>query len=135
MQACFLEVDAEVRYWEDTSVDGKPDADGTLIPLRTSKSWAPVIRLADGLVQDWPTGTAARVHYKVCDQGSYWLLDDHRVRIAQWRGNYVPDEFLCQSGDGFGDYIVLDVGADGLIDGWKRPPVKAHQWILLTPDC
>lgn len=32
MQARYLEVCAQVRYWEDATVNGAEDADGTLIP-------------------------------------------------------------------------------------------------------
>lgn len=132
--ATHIEVDARVRYWEDASVNGGEDTDGNLIPFRSGESWCPKIRLADGLIEDWPAGTVAFVHYKVCDDGDYWLTGQ-AGRIAKWRGDYVPDEFLCHGEDddgeeneGFGDYIIFGVGADGKVEGWQSPAVEADEW-------
>ncbi len=124
MKATYIEVQAEVRYWEDATVNGAEDTEGTLIPARKGDTWAPVIRLADGLVMDWPHGTTADVHFKVCDAGEYWLLDDERKRVAKWAGSYVPNEFLCHGDTGYGDYIIFKVGADGLIEKYRAPEVR-----------
>lgn len=125
-KAKYLEASAEVRYWEDATVNGVQDADGTLIPLRNGDCWVPLIRLVDGLVMDWPQGTTADIHYKVCDAGEYWLLDDERKRVAKWAGFYVPDKFLCHGNKGFGDYIIFKVGTDGLIENYRAPDVKIN---------
>lgn len=124
MQATYIEVSAEVRYWEDAAVNGTDDAAGTLMPMRKGDTWAPVIRLADGAVIDWPQGTAADVHYKVCDAGEYWLLDDERRRVAKWAGFYVPNDFLCHGDEGYGDYIIFKIGPDGMIAGWQQPAIE-----------
>jgi hypothetical protein len=124
MQAAYIEVCAEVRYWEDATVNGAEDTAGTLIPCREGRWWTPVIRLADGLVMDWPQGTTADIHYKVCDAGEYWLLDDKQERVARWAGFYVPGDFLCHGDNGFGDYIILKVGADGLIEKYSAPEIR-----------
>jgi hypothetical protein len=113
-----------VRYWEDATVNGTEDTDGTLIPTRVNESWRPVIRLADGMVMDWPQGTTADIHYKVCDAGEYWLLDDERKRVAKWAGFYVPGDFLCHGDNGYGDYIIFKVGADGLIEKYRAPEIR-----------
>ena len=84
-RAVYLEVEAEVRYWEDATVNGQEDADGTLIPFKFGTLWTPVIRLSDGKVMSWPEGTTADIHYKVCDAGEYWLADEDG-RIAKWGG-------------------------------------------------
>ena len=117
----YIEVSAGVRYWEDTTVNGVEDANGTLIPFRNGKNWCPVIRLADGMVMDWPIGTTADIHYKVCDAGEYWLQNDDGQRVAKWAGHYVPNEFLCHGDQGYDDYIIFKVGADGLIEKWETP--------------
>lgn len=127
----FIEVWAEVRYWEDAAVNGEEDVDGTLIPCRNGDSWAPVIELATGKILNWPEGVEARIHYKVCDAGDYWLLDAGKRRVAKWKGHYVPDEVLCVGGRGHGDYIILKVGADGVVEGWKRPWFDAERWAPL----
>ncbi len=124
MQATYIEVSASVRYWDDATVNGVVDEEGTLIPFRSGDLWAPVIRLADGLVMDWPQGTTADVHFKVCDNGDYWLLDADRKRVAKWSGCYVPNKFLCHGDTGYGDYIIFKVGADGLIEKWSEPNVR-----------
>ena len=124
MQATYIEVIAGVRYWEDATINGATDTDGTLTPMRKGDNWEPVIRLADGMVMDWPQGTTADVHFKVCDAGEYWLLDDERKRVAKWAGFYVPDDFLCPGDNGYGDYIILKVGADGQIEKWRTPAVE-----------
>jgi len=92
-EAIYIELEAEVRYWEDASVNGADDLAGTLIPFRRGDLWCPKIRLADGFIVGWTEGTTADVHYKVCDQGEYWLASECG-RIAKWRGDYVPNNFL-----------------------------------------
>ena len=124
MQATYLEVCATARFWEDATVNGVEDTDGTLMPMRENEHWRPVIRLADGALMNWPQGTTAHIYYKVCDEGEYWLLDDAQKRVAKWSDCYVPDAFLCQSHDGFGDYIRLKIGADGQIEEWRVPEVR-----------
>jgi hypothetical protein len=119
----YIEVSAKVRYWEDAAVNGLDDEDGSLIPLRTGDLWQPVIRLADGVVMDWPAGTVADIHYKVCDQGQYWLQDADRKRVARWAGWYVPSDALCPGGEGWGDYIIMMIGADGVVEKW-RPDIE-----------
>jgi len=117
IQATYIEVSAEVRYWEGTKINGQEDIAGDLVPFRRGDLWCPVIRLEDGLVMDWPARMTADIHYKICDAGQYWLLDDNRQRIAKWAGHYVPDDFLCHGSNGYGDYIIFKVNAHGLITG------------------
>lgn len=120
-----LKVQAGVRYWEDATVNGATDEDGSLIPLRSGDCWCPTIRLSDGVVLNWPEGVTADVHYKVCDAGNYWLLDEDGNTVATRLDDYVPDEFLCPTSEGYGDYIIMSIGPDGAIAGWsecsKRP--------------
>lgn len=124
-----LKVSAEVRYWEDASVNGQEDVDGTLIPFRKGDLWEPIIDLATGKVDGWPQGTAAEIHYKVCDAGEYWLLDDGGKEVAKWAGYYVPDDFLCPGDNGYGDYIILEIDADGQIAKWRMPSIEPDDWI------
>lgn len=126
MQATYIEVEAGVRYWEDSSVNGQEDTEGNLMPFRFGDKWCPTIRLADGWIVNWPEGTTARVHYKVCDAGEYWLASEEG-RIAKWAGFYVPDDFLCHGDIGYGDYIIFKVGADGRIENWQEPEIEIAQ--------
>lgn len=127
--ARFIEVRAAVRYWEDAAVNGQEDRDGTLIPCRKGNSWAPVIDLATGRILNWPVGTEAKIHYKVCDAGEYWLLDAAKRRIAKWGGHYVPGDILCVGSSGHGDDIIFKVGVEGIVIDWKTPSLDAKQWV------
>lgn len=123
-RAKYILVEAEVRYWEDATVNGQEDHNGTLIPCREGDLWKPVIRLEDGQIMGWPEGTKAEIHYKVCDQGEYFLGNDKQEKIGKWGSYYVPNEFLCHGDNGYGDYIIFNVDPDGKIKNWKRPSVE-----------
>lgn len=129
--AVFLIVDARVRYWEDAEINGVADEAGVLIPLREGDSWRPVIELATGKILGWPQGTTADIHFKVCDAGDYWLADSEGGKIAKWRGDYVPDKFLAVGDSGFGNYIILRVSGEGLIEGWSEPFIECNEWRAL----
>jgi hypothetical protein len=126
-----LIVAAGVRYWEDGQVNGIPDNDGTLIPLRSGDLWRPAIDLTTGKILCWPDGTVADVHYKVCEAGEYWL-EDREWRRAKWKGDYVPTDLLCHgsNSNGYGDYIILKVEPDGQIADWRTPELDPEQWEL-----
>lgn len=129
----YLKVDARVRYWEDADVNGVPDIDlfeskgegRPKIPFAVKVKdqpetnifsdhyrWQPVIDVERGCIVGWPKGTTANVHYKVCDDGYYTLLDPLKNVIVTFDG-YVPD---C-IGE-YGDYIVMDIDENGQIDGF-----------------
>lgn len=127
--AKYLLVDAEPRYWEDTKVDNVVDEDGSLIPCKKADKWQPLIELSTGKILNWEQGKTAKVHYKVCDQGKYFLLDENKVKIAKYYSFYVPD-ILSPKRDGYGDYVILDINQDGLIDGFKNE-LNAEQWELV----
>jgi hypothetical protein len=126
-----LMVAAAVRYWEDATVNGVEDTNGTLIPFRRFDLWKPTICLQFGTIRNWPPGTTADIHYKVCDAGKYWLSDECDRKLYKWAGDYVPDDLLCQDGSGYGDYIIMKVGADGRIQDWKLKPIDLSDWTLI----
>lgn len=126
-QGHTLIVKAGVRYWEDATVNGVVDEDGTLIPFRKGDLWCPVIELKSGQVLNWPQGTTADIHYKVCDSGSYWIGDMHGDPLFVWNSDYVPDDLLASRG-GYGDYIILEIDACGMIKGWRAPLLNPEQW-------
>ena len=123
-----LIVEACVRYWEDALVNEVPDEDGSRIPMRRGDAWCPLIDLEAGRIEGWPQGTTARIHYKVCDGGSYWLGDAKGRKAARWRDAYVPNDILAVGSSGFGDYIIMRVGPDGTIAGWVPPRIAESQW-------
>ncbi len=115
--AKFILVSAGVRYWEDATVNGAEDKDGTLIPFRSGDNWLPIIDVDTGTIVGWPAGVTAEIHYKVCDAGTYTLADAEYKKIGAFGGYYVP-EILCPKDNGYGDYIILAVDEWGRIDGW-----------------
>lgn len=123
-----LLVSAGVRYWEDATVNGDEDSEGRLIPMRSGDLWRPAIELASGRVLNWPQGTTADIHYKVCDAGEYWLEDADGKR-AKYKGDYVPD-ILAVGDQGCGDYIILKISSEGMIDGWKEPQLDPEYWAI-----
>ncbi|RVT96417.1 hypothetical protein EOD42_13880 [Rhodovarius crocodyli] len=133
MEVTHIDVEAGVRYWEDATVNGVADEDGTLIPGRVGEHWKVRIRLADGVVEDWPAGTTADIHYKVCDEGQYWLSDASRQRQMKWAGYYVPNDFLCHGGRGYGDYIILEIDGAGVIQGYQQPTIDDEEWQVVEP--
>jgi len=107
-----------VRYWEDATVNGKPeDEDGPKMPFAVGDTWAINIDLETGKIDNWPGGVTARTHYKVCDAGAYSLIREDG-RVAASRDGYVPS-MLAPNGGGYGDYVILDIGPDGTIASFR----------------
>jgi hypothetical protein len=117
-----LLVSAGVRYWEDSSVNGVDDTeDGTLIPCKNGDYWEPIIDIETGVITNWPKGTSANIHYKVCDDGTYKLADEKGNVVLEIEG-YVP-KILDLDGESFGDYIIMDVDVNGKIANWNNKPI------------
>ena len=114
----YLLVEAGVRYWEDTDVNGVEDTEGNLIPCRIGDNWCPKIDLETGQILNWTNGVKANTHYKVCDAGTYTLLDKDENIVASYDG-YVPD-VLDPYNDSYGDYIILNIDENGMIDKWNN---------------
>lgn len=114
----FLKADCGVRYWEDAEVNGvDDDDDNPTMPFASKGSWTPLIDIEAGVIIDWPKGTTAEVHYKVCDAGVYALLDADRNQVKQI-GGYVPS-IMCPEGSGYGDYVIMKIDGDGKIANWS----------------
>lgn len=109
-----LHVEAKVRYWEDTEVNGESDTeDGANIPCKEGEIWKPIINLESGQITNWKAGTTADVHYKVCDAGVYHLKDEEGNTVLTKDG-YVPD-IMCPEGEWYGDYIIMKIDENGFI--------------------
>lgn len=109
-------VKAHVRYWEDATINGEPDEDGTLTPCREGDMWCPVIDIDTGVITNWTKGVKAEVHFKVCDAGSYYLLDAEGNVVLKRERDYVPNELIPGS---YGDYIEMDIDENGQIADWN----------------
>lgn len=126
-----LFVEAGVRYWEDATVNGKEDTDGTLIPFRKGDCWCPIIDLETGKIIGWPAGTTAHIHYKICDNGIYWLTNDQDVELARWVHYHVPP-LLITGRSRLTDYIALKVDAEGRIADWRAPVFTESDWLPIA---
>lgn len=117
VEVTFLQVSAGVRSWEDATVNGQEDTEGSLIPCRNGDYWQPKIDMGTGQILNWTQGATADIHYKVCDDGKYTLqaIDGSTIKI---KDGYVPD-IMCPGGDGYGDYIIMNVDENGMIDRWN----------------
>ena len=114
----YLKANMGVRYWEDGRIGGEADNnDVPQMPLSADGYWNIVINLSTGEILDWPKGTTAETHYKVCDDGVYSLLD-HTMETIVTKDGYVPN-MLSPDGGGYGDYVIMKIDETGKIDGWK----------------
>lgn len=36
----------------------------------------------------------------------------------------MPDDFLCHGDQGYGDYIIMKINENGMIQGWGKPVIE-----------
>jgi hypothetical protein len=114
----YCQVAAHVRYWEDAEVNGVEDTDGTLIPCRDGELWCPQINVDTGVIVNWEQGKTAKVHFKVCDSGSYSLQNEYGNNILMIEDDYVPNKLIPGE---YGDYIIMSIDENGKIIEWETP--------------
>jgi hypothetical protein len=112
-----LKVRAGVRYYEDATINGVEDTEGDLTPCKEGENWCPIIEIETGIIKNWEQGKTADVHFKVCDDGNYYLLDKNEEVVLEKDG-YVPD-CLAINSNGYGDYIIMKIDENGIIEDWK----------------
>ncbi len=105
----------------DAVVDGEKDDNGSKIPCRHGKAWCPVIDVDNGKIINWTSGVNADVHYKVCDAGIYELQTDETRELIVRKDGYVPS-CMAPGGHGYGDYIIMNIDGNGMIENWKFDP-------------
>lgn len=115
--ARYLDVKANVRCWDDATVNGIKDEDGGLIPCRQGDLWKPIIDIDKGIITNWEKGKTADIHYKICDAGVYTVLDNN-TNILKEKDGYVPN-ILSPGGSGYGDYIIMKIDESGKIENWE----------------
>lgn len=118
--AKWLHVHAGVRYWEDSTVNGVKDELGNLIPCRNGDYWEPRINIETGEIVNWNKGTISKIHYKVCDNGAYHLMDEEKNQIKYIDGYVISS--LSINDNGHGDYIIMNVDENGMIEDWEFNP-------------
>lgn len=116
-----LEVRAQVRGWDDFTINGVEKAEddsGEDIPCKKGELWCPIINIDTGRIMNWERGKTASVHSKVVDCCGWVLCDDKGKTIAAESDGYVP-KTLCPAHNGYGDYIIMEIDADGVIQNWN----------------
>lgn len=122
IEIAFAECRIYARYWQDAYVNGvKDDAENPKMPFveehNGEKEWHIKINLDNGQICNWPQGTTAKVHYKSCDCNEVQILDRQLGIIKDYDG-YVPT-FLCPEGNGFGDYVIMNIDENGFIQNFN----------------
>ena len=107
----YVSVSIAVRYEEEDIPND--------FPLRDGDIWNATIEVETGKILNWPKGQDGYLQMKVCDEGTYHLLDADKNMVASIVDNYVPNQLIPGE---FGDYVELDINADGVIKNWPKNP-------------
>ena len=118
VQLKTLEVFANVRYWEDSTIDGISDKNGDLTPCRNGDLWCPVIDIDSGQILNWEKGKIGEIYFKTDYECAWGLKDDEGELILKAKDGYVP-KTLCPQENGYGDYIIMHIDTDGFIHKWE----------------
>lgn len=90
-------------------------------PLVTQGMWSGIIDLKAHKLLNWKSEFGGMyLQAKVCDSGTYFLLDKDKKVISKLSG-YVPNGLIPDS-DGCGDYIRLQINHEGVIGNWITNP-------------
>jgi hypothetical protein len=111
-----------LRYPGEVRPENAPDFPGRVEPAHGR--WAALeytIDVDTGRIRDWPQGREAKLHLKVCDEGSYFLYDAAGDPVYTLAGDYVPGWVPGE----WGDYVELDIDAAGVITNWRADAVRA----------
>lgn len=104
----MVKIDVAVRYGDE---DMRND-----FPLRKGDMWSAIIDIDKKKILDWPQGIQGNFYMKICDEGSYFLLDAEGNTVASIENDYVPNSLLPGE---YGDYLALDIDEEGIITNWK----------------
>ena len=140
----YIQVDTEIRYWDDTSINGVDDINfyetkgegepnmPCAVKVKDKPEdcihsdhwhWKPLINVETGQIENWTKGVKADVVYKVCDAFACDVLDADKKVLFSYEG-YVP-RFMCPREDGYGDYIDMLIDGEGYILDWNKCKVKS----------
>ena len=118
----YLKAICSVRYWEDGTINGESDKDGSQTPCANGDNWEPLIEINSGKILNWEQGKTASLHYKICDCGVYQLLDENKEKIHEIEG-YVP-KVMCPKENGYGDYLIMDIDENGFIKNFNEDMIE-----------
>ena len=81
VEVTTLQVNAGVRYWVDSEINGEPDTEnGENVPCKNGELWTPEIEIETGKILNWKQGVKAEIHYKICDCCG-WALKDEKAKL------------------------------------------------------
>ncbi|MDH2997228.1 hypothetical protein A1D22_06025 [Pasteurellaceae bacterium LFhippo2] len=98
----YLKISVPVRY-DDEDMPYN-------FPLRQDDIWEATINLDTNKIENWPQGQSGSFCMKVCDEGSYSLLDENKETIAEIVEYYVPNNVVPGE---YGDYISMQIDETG----------------------
>ena len=102
--------------------------DGKL-PCFNGFVFSPIIELSSGRVVNWVNGVSANISEKVLGDGKYYLLNRKKQRVLEYADSYVPNDYAAHGGDGYGDYVFLDIDSNGNIANYKPPKFNRNEWV------
>lgn len=90
-------------------------------PLVSKGMWSGIINLKTHKLSNWKSEYGdLYLQAKVCDSGTYFLLDEDKKVICKI-ADYVPNGLIPEADD-CGDYIRLRINNDGTIENWPEEP-------------
>ena len=89
------------------------------VPMLIGDNWEVIVDLESGKIRDWPQGEEREYYWKICDAGSYHLLDESDKATLSINNNYVPNNLLPGE---WGDYLDLKINSEGVITNWLSNP-------------
>lgn len=79
------------------------------------------INLSDSKICDWNEVIGYRIWAKVCNSGTYILLDENKEPLLQIAG-YVPEGVIPPLDHSWGDYVEFYISDDGTVTNWPENP-------------
>jgi len=118
----YCDISVAVRYEEEDIPND--------FPGRTGDMWKVRVCVDNGEIQGWVNdGVDRSFTMKVCDQGTYTLLNHVGEEMFRREDDYVPGWVPGR----YGDYIDLKITGNK-ITNWKPRPEDVRSWIERDND-
>ena len=100
----YIKLSIPVRYDdEDMPYD---------FPLRDGDIWEATINIDNNQIENWPQAQSGKFSIKVCDEGSYFLLNENKEVVGEIIENYVPNDVIPGK---YGDYVNMNIDETGKV--------------------
>lgn len=116
---CTKEVEVVAIEFEVPINDDLEPAFPTKVELlhrRGERYWRDIIDLSTSQLRKWPKNTPYDFYDKICDSGTYRLLDAENNFLKEIQ-DYVPNEVIPGE---YGDYMDLQIDENGIIKNWPK---------------